>query len=76
MESIQFSISDEKVQYFKNKNLDMNKLFNNFLEEEISKNEFLRAQESSLRKIWDNEEDKIWDDYLEKYKVQLKQNGC
>ena len=76
MESIQFSISDEKVQYFKNKNLDMNKLFNDFLEEEISKNEFLRAQESSLRKIWDNEEDKIWDDYLEKYKVQLKQNGC
>ena len=76
MESIQFSISDEKVQYFKNKNLDMNKLFNNFLEEEISKNEFLRAQESSLRKIWDNEEDKIWDDYLEKYKNKLKENGC
>ena len=76
MESIQFSMSDEKVQYFKNKNLDMNKLFNDFLEEEISKNEFLKAQEDSLRKIWDNEEDKIWDDYLEKYKNKLKENGC
>ena len=65
-ESMNIEKGDELIIIRKNDKILIEKISTKTKEFEDDFSDLLKISEESLKKLWDNKEDKIWDIYLEK----------